>query len=106
MRPFSVAVGRGDDVLDGFVEYHVGHHDHGVLRPGQSLHPLAVRGAVLVDVLGHRLGADEGDGLYTWVLEDPVHRVVRSVDDVEDPLGQARHHEQFSQPLRTERGPL
>src|SRR5215211_1910254 len=102
----GVAVGRGDDVGDGFLEDGVGHHDHGVLRSRESLHPLAVRGAVLVDVLGHRMGPDERYGLYAGVLQDGVHRFPGTVDEVEHPLGESRLCEQPPEPHRRHGRPL
>jgi hypothetical protein len=101
-----VAVGAAYDVGNRLLQDGVGHDDHGVLGPGQSLHPLAVGGAVAVDVLGHRLAADEGDRLYARVLEDAVHRVARAVDDVEDALGQPRLGEQLAELYGRERRPL
>src|SRR5215211_7503562 len=94
----GVAVGRGDDVGDGLLEDGVGHHDHGVLRPGQSLHPLAVGGAVLVDVLGDRMRSHEGDGLYAGMLQDGVHRLPGAVDEVEHPVGESRLCEKLPEP--------
>ena len=55
----GVAVGRGYDVRDGLLQYGVWHDDHGVLGPGERLHPLAVGTTVRVDVLGNGLGPDE-----------------------------------------------
>lgn len=39
-----------------------------------GLHPLAVLGAPLVDVLSGRIGAHEADGLDGWMVADEVHR--------------------------------
>src|SRR5215212_1202023 len=82
-----VAVGGGDDVGHSLLEGGIRHHDHGVLRPGQSLHPLLVRGAVYVDVLGYGLAPYERDRLYAGVLQDGVDRLPRPIDYREDPLG-------------------
>jgi hypothetical protein len=49
--------------VGGQVQVGVGQHDHVVLRAAQGLHPLAVRGAGLVDVAGDRRRADEGHRL-------------------------------------------
>src|SRR5215212_7889244 len=102
----GVAVGRAYDVGNGLLEDGVGHHDHRVLGAGERLHPLAVGRPRPVDVLGHRLASDEGDGLYAWVLKDAVHRVVRPVDDVHHALGDAGLDKNFHQPLRGQRGAL
>lgn len=39
-----------------------------------GLHPLAVLGTPLVDVLAGRIGAHEADGLDGWMVADEVHR--------------------------------
>lgn len=39
-----------------------------------GLHPLAVLGTSLVDVLAGRIGAHEADGLDGWMVADEVHR--------------------------------
>lgn len=38
-----------------------------------GLHPLAVLGTPLVDVLSGRVGAHEADGLDGWMVADEVH---------------------------------
>src|SRR6185312_16066676 len=49
---------RGDEVIAGVVDAGVGEDDRVVLGPAESLHPLAVGGAGLVDVAGDRRRAD------------------------------------------------
>src|SRR5215212_160449 len=102
----GVAVGRAYDVGNGLLEDGVGHHDHRVLGAGQRLHPLAVGRAVRIDVLGHRLGPDEGDGLYARVFEDPIDGLPRPVDYADYPAGQAGLREQLSQLHRAQRRSL
>ena len=55
------AVGRADQRIGHLLEVGVGQHHHVVLGAAQRLHPLAVRGAGRVDVLGDRGRADEAD---------------------------------------------
>ena len=83
-RSPGVAERGADDVVGRLVQHGVGHDDHRVLGARQRLHPLVVGGAVAIDVLGHRLGAHEGDRRDVGVLEQPVRRPRRAVDDVED----------------------
>ena len=66
----------------------VGQHDHVVLGAAEGLHPLAVRGAGLVDVAGDRRGADEADRLDVRVREQRVHRHLVAVHHVEHAVGQ------------------
>lgn len=42
-----------------------------------GLHPLAVLGTPLVDVLSGRIGAHEADGLDGWMVADEVHRYTK-----------------------------
>jgi hypothetical protein len=53
-----------------------------VLGAAESLHPLAVARAGLVDVARDRRGADERDGLHVGVLEQPVDGFLVTVHDV------------------------
>ena len=84
------AVGGAHRGVGGQVEVGVGQHDHVVLGAAERLHPLAVRGAGLVHVAGHRRGAHEADRADVGVLEDPVHRDLVAVHDVEHAVGQPR----------------
>jgi hypothetical protein len=61
---------------------------------------------VLVDVLGHRLAAYKGDGLYAGVLQDRVNSLPGPVDEVEDAVGQTGLLEQLAEPDGRERRPL
>ena len=81
-------VGRAHRGVGGQVEVGVGEHDHVVLGAAERLHPLPVGGARLVDVARHRGGADEADRRDVGVLEQPVHRHLVAVHDVEHAVGQ------------------
>ena len=78
----------GGEVVGGEVEVGVGQHDRVVLRAAERLHPLAVRGAALVDVLRDRRRADERHGGDVGVVEQRVDRDLVAVDDVEDAVRQ------------------
>ena len=71
------------------VEVGVRQHEHVVLRAAEGLHPLAVRGAGLVDVLGDRGGADERDGLDLGVGQQRVDGLLVTVHDAQHAVGQA-----------------
>jgi hypothetical protein len=75
-------------MVGGEVDVGVGEDDGVVLGAAERLHPLAVGGSALVDVLRDRRRADEGDGGDVGVLEDRVHGLLVAVDDVEHALGQ------------------
>ena len=77
------AVARRDRGVGGHVDVGIGQHDHVVLRSAERLHPLAVARAGLVHVAGDRRGADEGHRRDVRVLEDPVHRRLVAVHDVQ-----------------------
>jgi hypothetical protein len=68
-----------------------------VLRPAERLHPLAVAGAGLVDVLGHRRRADEADRRDVRVGENRLDRFPVALHDVERARGQARLAQQVGQ---------
>ena len=83
------AEGGGGEVVGGVVEVGVGQDDRVVLRPAQGLDALAVRGGGLVDVLGDRGGADEGDAVHVRVGQEAVDGFLVAVQDLEDAVGQA-----------------
>ena len=87
-----------DGGVGGQVEVGVGQHDHVVLGAAEGLHPLAVRGAGLVDVAGDRSGADERNRLDVGVLEEPVDGLLVAVHDVEHAVGQAGLAPQLGEP--------
>ena len=74
----------------GEVQVAVGHDDGVVVGPAQGLDPLAVGHAGVLHDVGHRRGADEGDGVDAGVLEDPGDHLAVAGHDVEDAVGQAR----------------
>ena len=74
--------------VGGHVDVGVGQHDHVVLGPAEGLHPLAVRGAGLVDVPGDRRRADEAHRGDVGVLEDAVDGHLVALHDVEHAVGQ------------------
>ncbi len=75
--------------VGGRVDVGIGQHDHVVLGAAQRLHPLAVRGAGLVDVARHRCGTDEAHRGDVGVFEDPVDCDRVALHDVEHTVGQA-----------------
>ena len=94
------AVGRAHQGVGGLVHVGVGHHDHVVLGAAQRLHPLIVRRALVIDVLGDRRGADEADRLDVRVPQDRVDRFLVAVDDVENALRQSGFQQQLGQQER------
>ena len=83
------AEGGGGDVLGGEVQVGVGHDDGVVVRPAQGLDALAVGDAGVLDDVGHRGGAHEGDRVDAGVLKDLGDHGAVAGDDVEDAVGQA-----------------
>ena len=81
--------GAGADVLRGKLDVRVGHDDRMVIRAAQGLDALAVRDAGVLDDVGDRGGADEGDGVDAGVGEDVGDEVAVTGDDVEQAVGQA-----------------
>ena len=97
------AVAGVDRLVGGQVEVGVGQHQHVVLRPAERLHPLAVRGAGLVDVPGDRGRADEGDRCDLGVGQQPVDGDLVAVQHVEDAVRQPRLLPQLGDPQRSGR---
>ena len=62
-----------------------------------------MRGAGLVDVLGHGRGADEAHGRDVGMGQDGVHCVLAAVDDVDHALGHARLQHQLGDRQRAGR---
>jgi len=71
-----------------------------VLRPAKGLHALGVGGAAGIDVLrdvGRAHEADRGD---IGMVEDRIDHFLVAMDNLQQPFGRARLHEQFGQPHR------
>ena len=68
-----------------------------VLGAAETLHALAVGGALSIDVLGNVGGADETDGHDIGIVEDGIDGNLVTVDDVEDAGRQSRLDEQISE---------
>ena len=94
-----------DRRVGGQVDVGVGQHEHVVLRAAEGLHPLAVRGAGLVDVAGDRRGADEADRGDVGVVEQRVDGHLVALHDVEHAVGQPGLLPQLGEQQRRPTGP-
>ena len=92
------AVRRAHQRVDGEVEIRVGQHDRVVLGAAQRLHAFALRGCGRVDVLRDGRGSDERHGFDVGMMQDGVHRLLVSVDDVEHAVRQAGFLEKLGEP--------
>ena len=97
------AVRRRHRGVGGHVDVGVGQHQHVVLRPAERLHPLAVRGAGLVDVARDRRRADEAHRGDVRVAQQPVDRLLVTLDHGEHAVGQAGVLPQLGQEQRRRR---
>ncbi|GAB0068724.1 hypothetical protein IBA8402_44900 [Pseudomonas syringae] len=88
------AISRPDQGVGGLIQISIGHHDHMVLGPAQCLHALAMGSALLMDVLGDRGRADEGNGLDVRVLQQRIDRHLVTLHHIEDAIGQTGFLEQ------------
>ena len=95
--------GRIHQAGDRVAEVGIGQHEHVVLGPAGRLHALAVLGAGLEDVLGHRRGTDERDGANLGVRQQRVHAFLPAVHHVQHTLGQAGLVQQLDQALAGQR---
>ena len=75
----------------------IGHDDHVVLGPAESLHALILRGARVIDVFGDGRGADEADRGHFRVVQQGVHRLLVAIHHIEYAVGQARLFQQLGQ---------
>ena len=82
------SVASSHQCIGGGLDVGVGQHHGVVLGPAQRLDALAGGGGRLVDVPGHRRGADEGHGRHSGVSEKCVDGSGVAVDDREHPVGQ------------------
>src|ERR1035437_9639521 len=86
----SGAESGANDGFDGLRHIGVGHDDEVILGAAQGLHALAFGGGGAVDVLRHRGGADEADGLDQRVVEQGGDAVLIAVDQVQHAGGKPR----------------
>ncbi len=97
------AEGREQERAGSLIKVGIGHDDQMVLRPAGRLDPLAVARAGLVDVPGHGRRADERDRSHQRMRQDRIDAFAVAVDDIQDPLGQPRLHQQLTEPDRRQR---
>jgi hypothetical protein len=87
--------------VGGHVDVGVREHDHVVLRAGEGLHALAVRGTGRVDVLRDGGRADEAHSLDVRMLEDPVDDHLVALHDLEHTVWKARLLEDLREEQRS-----
>ena len=84
---------RTEAGVDGLVgceiKISIGEDQHVVLGATECLNALAIRRAALVDVLRDRSRADERDALDVFIVEQGIDRLLVTVHDIEDAVGQA-----------------
>src|SRR5680860_1872120 len=66
------------------VKVGIGEDDHVILSPTEGLNALAVPRALLIDILSDWRGSHERNRFDVTVLKQGVHRLLVSVNDVED----------------------
>ena len=77
------AKGRTHDGIHSRVQIRIRHDHRMVLGSAERLHPLAVRSARAIDVLGNGCGTDEAHCLHARICQQCIDRALVAIDDIE-----------------------